>query len=81
MVSAVGNSNVVPLRAPEREPQLDPLTEKRAEQGRQLALAAMRADHAQKVQVAVEAYANFYAQDSSSPTAALGQAQQTYGEF
>ena len=55
MLSAVGNSNVVPLRAPEGEPQLDPLSEKRAEQGRQLALAAMRADHAQKVQVVIAA--------------------------
>ena len=81
MVGAVGNSNVVPFRAAERELQLDPLTEKRAEQGRQLALAAMRADHAQKVQVAVEAYANFYAQNTTSPTAALGQAQQNYGKF
>lgn len=80
MVNAVSNGNVTQLRPPERELQLDPLTEKRAEQGRQLALAAVRAEHAQKVQVAVEAYANFYAQEAT-PTAVLGQAQQTYGEF
>lgn len=81
MVSAVSNGNVTYLNAPSREPELDPLTEKRAEQGRQLALAAMRAEHAQKVQVAVETYANFYAEEAPGASAPLAQVQQTYGEF
>lgn len=59
----------------------DPLIEHRGEQGRQLAIAAMQADHALKVQSAIEAYMNFEADQATNPSATLNQAQQTYGAF
>ncbi|MGI9478097.1 MAG: hypothetical protein ACR2PI_15455 [Hyphomicrobiaceae bacterium] len=72
----------VPAESPvTTAPTADPLSDHRVEQGRQWALAASQADHAHKVQSAIEAYMNFEADQAIVPSATVAQAQQSYGEF
>ncbi len=81
MINAVAGGNTNLVRMPERQAEAPALIDVRAQQGRQMAIAAHKAEHAQKVQVAVEAYANFYAERTDNSTAAVGHANKSYGEF
>ena len=79
------HSTYIPQAAPAERtvaaaPAADPLSEHRVEQGRQLAIAATQADHALKVQSAIEAYMNFKADQAVVPSATVAQAQQSYGD-
>ena len=81
MINSVASGNINQLTIPGRGPEVPQLIDVRAEQGRKMAIATLRVEQAQKVQVAVEAYANFYAEKTDNPTAAVGQANQSYGEY
>ncbi len=81
MINAVAGGNASQVWLPERQAETPALIEVRAQQGRQMAIAAHRAEQAQKVQLAVEAYANFYAARTDNSTAAVGHASRSYGEF
>lgn len=86
MISSVNISSVnrsVPSIGQLSHPlaRMDPLTAKRSEESRQLALAATEADHRKKVEVAVLAFAAMTDQVRPSTSSSLGHAQQAYSEF
>lgn len=81
MINSVSNNNFGQVNPSERQPQLDPMIERRVEQSRQLALEALRDEHAQKVRVAVAAFSTFYESQSSNPKIAVEQANRAYEQY
>jgi hypothetical protein len=80
MISPVTPS-AAQFHAPERTDSLDALTQRRVEEGRQLALAATRAKLQEQVRMAVAAHMKLLSADEPASTASLPQAQTAYGEF
>ncbi|MBU1212933.1 MAG: hypothetical protein KJ587_16930 [Alphaproteobacteria bacterium] len=81
LFSGIGDRRGTQFAPMRSESRLDPLTERRAEQGRQLAIAATRADHHRKVSAAVAAFVDFTNQSGVNPTTSLPGAQKAYSEF
>lgn len=69
------------FRALEREVKLDGLAEKRVEEGRQMALAAVQAQHQERIRLAVEKYMKWPGNDAPSMAVPLAQAQGAYEQF
>jgi len=81
VVSVVGERDGAQFAPIRPESKLDPLTERRAEQGRLLAIAATRAEHHRKVSAAVASFVDFTNQSAVNPTTSLSGAQKAYSEF
>ncbi len=60
--------------------KLDSLTQLRAEEGRQMAIAASQAQHQEKVRMAVEKYMKWPSENTTNSTVTLSQARSAYGE-
>ena len=81
MIDTVAGRGGDQFRAVDREIKLDRLTEKRVEEGRQMALAAAQAQHQEKIRLAVEKYMKWPNAEVPGVTVSLAQAQGAYGRF
>lgn len=86
MVDAVSGSNVARLRIERHQPtQVDPLTARRSEECRRLALAAVNQRHRESVARAVSAHMSFAppasADTTAQPATPLAQAKSAYEKF
>lgn len=81
MVESVAGRSGVQFFALDRGVKLDRLTEKRVEEGRQMALAAAQAQHQEKIRLAVEKYMKWPSGDAPAMSVTLAQAQGAYERF
>jgi hypothetical protein len=85
MISRVAGNGPNCLRAGRQQPaEPDALTTRRAEESRQLAIAAVNQQQREKVRLAVSAYISFgvsCAADAPRPAKPLANAKAAYGEF
>lgn len=81
MIDTVAGRSEYQIHALERKVKLDSLTEKRVEEGRQMALAATQAQQQEKIRMAVEKYMKWPSSDAPSMAVSLAQAQVAYERF
>jgi hypothetical protein len=81
MIDNVASSAVNQFQTDNRDFKLDRLTQKRMEEGRQMAIAATQAEHQAKIRMAVEKYMKWPNEVAPNTPVSLSQAQQAYGKF
>ena len=81
MISSIGRNPAAEHQPRVQDAKPDALVEHRAKQNQDLVSAALKAEHKQKVQAAVDAHLNAMSQLQPEATASLSHVRDSYGEF